>query len=342
MNEKLPGIDKLPKLEDKSTEVPSSAYLPPPPPTYNSFNPGMMYHQHMSPPLTPAVSPSSVLLDSMQFKRKFSVDVGPFGFGTNISHPSSMHDQESYRRSSCSAVSIDESLKREQTYSGPPDYSFLNPQPNMQHTFMPTTTTASATTTVTSKPHARRGSRAQLSGPNTQHKHVCKYPYCSWSFKRYEHLKRHMLVHTGKRPHICNFPGCGKSFSRSDNFHAHYRTHTRKNNMTNKKSNAKTNQAAAAAVAAAAAATVATTTSSTSVSTTSSNIAHQQQVFDDRTPAYFGTKQQQSFDITSYQDMYGHRNNYGDEVMYIYVYIYVCKFICRNQYTNTLILIIGQ
>ncbi|KAI8336588.1 hypothetical protein BC941DRAFT_328781, partial [Chlamydoabsidia padenii] len=65
-------------------------------------------------------------------------------------------------------------------------------------------------------------------GPNTQHKHVCKYSHCGWSFKRYEHLKRHMLVHTGERPHVCPFQGCGKCFSRSDNFHAHYRTHTKK------------------------------------------------------------------------------------------------------------------
>ncbi|KAI7908339.1 uncharacterized protein BX663DRAFT_567281 [Cokeromyces recurvatus] len=64
--------------------------------------------------------------------------------------------------------------------------------------------------------------------PYPQHKHVCRFQFCGWSFKRYEHLKRHMLVHTGERPHLCHFPGCGKSFSRSDNFHAHYRTHTKK------------------------------------------------------------------------------------------------------------------
>ncbi|GAN11639.1 conserved hypothetical protein [Mucor ambiguus] len=63
---------------------------------------------------------------------------------------------------------------------------------------------------------------------HTQHKHICHFHYCGWSFKRYEHLKRHMLVHTGERPYSCHFPGCGKSFSRSDNYHAHYRTHTKK------------------------------------------------------------------------------------------------------------------
>ncbi|OBZ83765.1 hypothetical protein A0J61_08185 [Choanephora cucurbitarum] len=69
------------------------------------------------------------------------------------------------------------------------------------------------------------GSRKQ---PTKQNKHACTFPDCSWSFKRFEHLKRHMLVHTGERPHVCPHPGCGKRFSRSDNFHAHYRTHEKK------------------------------------------------------------------------------------------------------------------
>lgn len=219
MNEKLPGIDKLPKLEENATPsppapsyvdsnkqgmFPSYNYLPPPPSTY--MNPGMVYHQNMSPPLTPAVSPSSILIDSMQYKRKFSVDVGPFGFGTNIQS----HLQDQFRRSSCSAVSMEDQHQQQQPQQ---DYGFLN-APNF-----------------TPNKSSRRGSRANLTGPATQHKHACKYPYCTWSFKRYEHLKRHMLVHTGKRPHVCHYPGCGKSFSRSDNFHAHYRTHTKKENM---------------------------------------------------------------------------------------------------------------
>ncbi|KAF9188276.1 hypothetical protein BGZ50_001454 [Haplosporangium sp. Z 11] len=59
-------------------------------------------------------------------------------------------------------------------------------------------------------------------------KHPCKFPTCGWSFKRFEHLKRHMLVHTKERPFVCDFHGCEKSFSRSDNFSAHLRTHTKK------------------------------------------------------------------------------------------------------------------
>ncbi|KAI7825361.1 hypothetical protein BC939DRAFT_476289 [Gamsiella multidivaricata] len=63
---------------------------------------------------------------------------------------------------------------------------------------------------------------------STANKHPCMFPTCGWSFKRYEHLKRHMLVHTKERPFVCEFQGCDKSFSRSDNFSAHLRTHTKK------------------------------------------------------------------------------------------------------------------
>ncbi|KAF9192012.1 hypothetical protein BGZ51_006370 [Haplosporangium sp. Z 767] len=66
---------------------------------------------------------------------------------------------------------------------------------------------------------------------STANKHPCKYPTCGWSFKRFEHLKRHMLVHTKERPFVCEFQGCEKSFSRSDNFSAHLRTHTKKTTM---------------------------------------------------------------------------------------------------------------
>ncbi|KAG0254990.1 hypothetical protein BGZ95_005888, partial [Linnemannia exigua] len=59
-------------------------------------------------------------------------------------------------------------------------------------------------------------------------KHPCKFPSCGWSFKRYEHLKRHMLVHSKERAFVCDYHGCEKSFSRSDNFSAHLRTHTKK------------------------------------------------------------------------------------------------------------------
>ncbi|CAG8730045.1 1207_t:CDS:1, partial [Funneliformis mosseae] len=58
-------------------------------------------------------------------------------------------------------------------------------------------------------------------------RHECDWPGCTWSFKRLEHLKRHMITHTGERKYTCNYPGCGKRFGRSDNFAAHYRTHNK-------------------------------------------------------------------------------------------------------------------
>ncbi|KAF9407535.1 hypothetical protein BGZ94_002653 [Podila epigama] len=71
-------------------------------------------------------------------------------------------------------------------------------------------------------------SSSSSSSSSQAQKHPCKFPSCGWSFKRFEHLKRHMLVHTKERPFICEFQGCEKSFSRSDNFSAHLRTHTKK------------------------------------------------------------------------------------------------------------------
>ncbi|CAO3576728.1 unnamed protein product [Absidia cylindrospora] len=227
--------------------------------TTNDMSLDLYNQQHLSPPLTPAVSPSN-MMDPMQFKRKYSVDVGPFGLDA---HSSLMHDHDAYRRSSCSVMSIDNSLQQqdyslEQQQDHPfqqqmihhhnqqqsdyhhhyhhqaaqQDHSyFIGDSPSLSDDIGNAVSTAHDSTNInsdTTKIGKRRLGQHYQQGPNAPHKHVCKYTECGWSFKRYEHLKRHMLVHTGERPHVCAFPGCGKSFSRSDNFHAHYRTHTKK------------------------------------------------------------------------------------------------------------------
>lgn len=56
--------------------------------------------------------------------------------------------------------------------------------------------------------------------------HECKH--CHKTFKRLEHLKRHLKIHTDERPYQCDVHQCGRRFSRSDNLRAHRRTHMKK------------------------------------------------------------------------------------------------------------------
>ncbi|KAJ1951708.1 hypothetical protein EC988_003954 [Linderina pennispora] len=53
----------------------------------------------------------------------------------------------------------------------------------------------------------------------------CGMQSCAASFKRPEHLKRHMLTHTQIRPFKCTAGGCGKRFSRRDNYITHCKKH---------------------------------------------------------------------------------------------------------------------
>jgi hypothetical protein len=53
----------------------------------------------------------------------------------------------------------------------------------------------------------------------------CDVEGCGRTFKRSEHLKRHLRSHTGERPFRCEFPGCNRFFSRADNLQQHARLH---------------------------------------------------------------------------------------------------------------------
>ncbi|CAO3577851.1 unnamed protein product [Absidia cylindrospora] len=259
--DKLPSISVLPSLAEHEPTVPFSEQRPHHHDMYQQQQQQQQHQQNVvSPPLTPAVSPSSVLMNNLKYQRKYSVDVGPFGFGSgNVMLPHHI-SQEEYRRGSTCSTDLSpnhhqnhhrQQYQRQhhplhQSHLGNNnaqnnDYNFLNDAPmdpfsmvgaenDDHHSIMQKTNINSdGITTPGSQLKPRRPSRfISQPGPNTQHKHVCKYSFCGWSFKRYEHLKRHMMVHTGERPHLCPFQGCGKSFSRSDNFHAHYRTHTKK------------------------------------------------------------------------------------------------------------------
>ncbi|KNE62204.1 hypothetical protein AMAG_07446 [Allomyces macrogynus ATCC 38327] len=82
---------------------------------------------------------------------------------------------------------------------------------------------------------------------SSERRFICQH--CQQSFKRSEHLKRHLRVHTGERPFACLVPGCAKTFSRTDNLAQHMKIHA-------KHAAARTAESQAAAVMAAAAAAV--------------------------------------------------------------------------------------
>ena len=61
----------------------------------------------------------------------------------------------------------------------------------------------------------RRAHSATTAPLLAEKSHSCPIPVCSKTFKRLEHLKRHVRTHTQERPFSCE--RCDKAFSRSDN-----------------------------------------------------------------------------------------------------------------------------
>ena len=63
--------------------------------------------------------------------------------------------------------------------------------------------------------------------PRTQNGQQVSRPYacgmCGKAFIRNEHLRRHVLTHSGEKPFMCNV--CGKAFSRREHLSKHSRSH---------------------------------------------------------------------------------------------------------------------
>ncbi|KAI9145573.1 STE like transcription factor-domain-containing protein [Paraphysoderma sedebokerense] len=69
---------------------------------------------------------------------------------------------------------------------------------------------------------SQSGSKDQIAETKAFH---CPEAGCGRGFKRYEHLRRHMRIHSGERPFKCPVESCGKGFSRSDNLSQHMKVH---------------------------------------------------------------------------------------------------------------------
>jgi len=58
-----------------------------------------------------------------------------------------------------------------------------------------------------------------------QRKFACSEPDCDARFSRNEHLKRHMVTHTGARPFVCQSPDCSYRTGNKQHLLRHQRLH---------------------------------------------------------------------------------------------------------------------
>ena len=52
---------------------------------------------------------------------------------------------------------------------------------------------------------------------------VCRY--CMKAFTLHQYLKDHIYTHTGAKPYHCSYPNCNKSFRQAGKLSIHKRTH---------------------------------------------------------------------------------------------------------------------